>query len=148
MSYLTTSLAARRAARRSPPPAAATADHAVAFIEFARRHGDFALVASRPSLELDDAGSAGPRAWRCRRRARPRPRAAHAERFLTGQALADAVVREAARAAPQEIDPADDLHATAHYRRRLAAALVEDAARAAARPRKDRDAGEVRVRSR
>jgi CO/xanthine dehydrogenase FAD-binding subunit len=55
------------------------------------------------------------------------------ERALTGQVLVDAVITEAAEAAAKEIDPHTDLHASAHYRRRLAAVLVEDALREVAR---------------
>lgn len=58
-------------------------------------------------------------------------RAVQAERCLTGGVITDAVVREASETAAKEIDPQSDLHATSHYRRRLAAVLVEDAVRQA-----------------
>ena len=136
VSFLTTSLAPDEVLveLRLPRPSPATR---VAFTELSRRHGDFALVGVAAALEIDDAGTC--------RSARlalcgvgPGPvRARAAERTLTGQALGDAVVAEAAHAAAQEIDPHTDIHATAHYRRRLAAALVEDAMRAAMGPRRD-----------
>ena len=104
-----------------------------AFAEVSRRHGDFALVGVAAALDIDDAGTClGARLALCG--VGPGPVRAHsAERILTGQSLGDAVVAEAAHAAAQEIEPHTDIHATAHYRRRLAAALVEDAVRAAAR---------------
>jgi carbon-monoxide dehydrogenase medium subunit len=136
VSYLTTSLAADEmlVELRLPTPGPATR---VAFTELSRRHGDFAIAGVAAALEIDQAGTC-----RAARLALcgvgPGPvRARSAERVLTGQALGDAVVAEAAQAAAKEIDPHTDLHATAHYRRRLAAALVEDAVRAAAGPRKE-----------
>jgi CO/xanthine dehydrogenase FAD-binding subunit len=58
-------------------------------------------------------------------------RAVQAERCLAGRVVTDTVIRDAAESAAKEIDPGDDLHATAHYRRKLCAVLVEDAAREA-----------------
>jgi carbon-monoxide dehydrogenase medium subunit len=87
------------------------------FAEFARRHGDFALV-SAAVAEIDGAvrialgGVAGV----------PR-RAVEAERVLTEGGGA----REAGRAASEEIDPTADIHAPAPYRRALAAELVRRA---------------------
>jgi len=136
VSYLTTSLAADEVLveLRLPRPSPTTR---VAFTELSRRHGDFALVGVAAALDVDDAGTCrGARLALCG--VGPGPvRARAAERILTGQALSDAVVTEAAHAAAQEIDPHTDIHATAHYRRRLAAALVEDAVRAALGPRKE-----------
>jgi carbon-monoxide dehydrogenase medium subunit len=108
----------------------------VAFTELSRRHGDFALVGVAAALEVDDAGTCrGARLALCG--VGPGPvRTRAAERILTGEALRDAVLAEACAAAAQEIDPHTDIHATAHYRRRLAAVLVEDAVRAAMTRRK------------
>ena len=133
VSYLTTSLAPDEVLveLRLPRPGPTTR---VAFTEFSRRHGDFAIVGVAAALEVDEA-----RTCRSARLALfgvgPGPvRARAAERVLTGQALADAVITEAAESAAKEIDPHGDLHASAHYRRRLAAVLVEDALRQAGAP--------------
>jgi carbon-monoxide dehydrogenase medium subunit len=113
---------------RLPP---ATASARSAFVEFARRPGDFALVGVALTLEVD-AASTGRAARVVLFGVGPVPvRAAQAERCLTGHVITDAVVREAAQSAAKEIDPQSDLHATSHYRRRLAAVLVEDAVRQA-----------------
>jgi CO/xanthine dehydrogenase FAD-binding subunit len=109
----------------------ATATSRSAFVEFARRPGDFALAGVAVALDVDAADTA--------RAARvtlfgvgPTPvRAVQAERCLTGRAITDNVLREAAQSATREIDPPSDLHATSHYRRRLATVLVEDALRQA-----------------
>jgi len=110
---------------------AATASTRTAFAEFALRHGDFALVAVAVALDVDEA-----RTCRAARVAvvgvgSGPVRAVQAERCFAGRVVTDAVIRDAAANAAKEIDPADDLHATAHYRRRLCAVLVEDAVRQA-----------------
>ena len=92
--------------------------------EFARRHGDFALVAVAVALPDDGEprvvlGGVGDVPVRAR----------EAE-----QVLADRPSRfeEAAHAAAAEIDPGADLHASPDYRRRLAATLVRRALEEAA----------------
>ena len=130
VSYLTTALQPDEVLVEVRLPAAGPGTRS-AFVELARRHGDFALVGVALALELDDA-----RACRTARVALvgvgPGPvRAAQAERCLAGRVVTGVVAREAAECAAKEIDPPADLHATSHYRRRLAAALVEDAIRQA-----------------
>lgn len=87
------------------------------FAEFARRHGDFALVTAVVA-EIDGAvritlGGV----------ASVPQRAAHAEQVIAdgGAALA------AARAAADEIDPTADLHGSAPFRRAIAAEMVRRA---------------------
>jgi carbon-monoxide dehydrogenase medium subunit len=93
------------------------------FHEVARRHGDFALAGAiavlgmrggkieRPRLALFGAG--------------PTPlRLTTAERALAGQSPGAAVFREVADNACRELDAPSDIHATAEYRRRVAAVLV------------------------
>jgi carbon-monoxide dehydrogenase medium subunit len=87
------------------------------FAEFARRHGDFALVTA-VTAELDDAvrivlGGIGPV---------PR-RATAAEAVLAAGGTAG----DAADAAAQEIDPTGDLHGSAAFRRAIAAEMVRRA---------------------
>jgi carbon-monoxide dehydrogenase medium subunit len=89
--------------------------------EFARRHGDFALVAvavalgDEPRVVLGGVGDVP-------------VRAREAEQVLAGGGSAE----EAARAAAEEIEPGHDLHASPDYRRRLAATLVRRAVEEAA----------------
>jgi CO/xanthine dehydrogenase FAD-binding subunit len=126
VSYLTTSLRPDEVLVEirlpRPAPRARTA-----FVELARRHGDFAVVGVALVLDLDDAGACRTvRVALCG--VGPGPvRAVQAERCLAGQVVTAALVREAADIAAKEIDPPGDLHATSHYRRRLTAVLVEDA---------------------
>jgi CO/xanthine dehydrogenase FAD-binding subunit len=130
VSYLTTSLRPDELLVEVRLPSATAATRS-AFVEFARRHGDFALAGVALTLELEEGG-----ACRTARIALfgvgPGPvRAVQAERCLAGRVVSDAVIREAAASAAKEIDPSDDLHATGHYRRHLTTVLVEDAARQA-----------------
>ena len=91
-----------------------------AFVEMARRAGDFALVGVAALITLDGSG-------RCRR-ARvalcgvgPTPiRAGAAEDALVGQAPAGAALDEAAARAAAATSPPSDLHGSAYFRRKLA----------------------------
>ncbi len=53
------------------------------------------------------------------------------ETLLNGHAVDEDLIREAAAAAAQTIDPSEDLHAGAAYRRALVATLFERSLRAA-----------------
>lgn len=98
------------------------------FAEFARRHGDFALVTAvvtgfGDELRVTLGGVA------------PAPVRAHAaEAVLAGGGSA----ADAARAASQEIEPTADLHGSAGFRRAMAAEMVRRAL-AAAQRRRDGD---------
>jgi carbon-monoxide dehydrogenase medium subunit len=54
------------------------------------------------------------------------------EALLNGQKVDDGLIHSSAAAAAQEVDPADDLHADAAYRRGLVATLIERSLRTAA----------------
>jgi carbon-monoxide dehydrogenase medium subunit len=104
------------------------------FEEFARRRGDFALAAVALFYDVDASGRAANAhvgvigACTCPHRL------AQVEAILNGRAIDDATIKAAARAASAAVDPPDDLHADAAYRRGLVATLVERAlTRAAAR---------------
>jgi aerobic carbon-monoxide dehydrogenase medium subunit len=104
-----------------------------AFVEMARRAGDYALVGVAAIVTLDGAG-------RCQR-ARlalcgvgPTPvRARAAEEALTGHAPAGAVLDEAARRAADATSPSGDLHGSAAFRRQLARHFTREAIQMAAR---------------
>ena len=104
-----------------------------AFLEIARRHGDYAQAGVAALLTLDEAGIC--------RRARlvylnlgDVPRVARrAAATLVGNRPSPALLDEVARAAArQEIDPTDDIHATAAYKRHLASVLGRRALQQAA----------------
>jgi carbon-monoxide dehydrogenase medium subunit len=101
-------------------------DHGAAFIEFARRHGDFALVSSAVMLQLDDAGKIARTAVTIGGMGTIPVRAHDAERLLIGQIPGNALFREAAEAC-RRIEAIDDIHAPARYRQHLAAVLTERA---------------------
>jgi CO/xanthine dehydrogenase FAD-binding subunit len=95
-----------------------------AFSELSIRHGDFALVAAAAQIELGEDG-------RCVRAclglggvgATPIAFPGLAER-LAGQQPDDALFDSIAAEAAMETDPWNDLHASADYRRHLAAVLA------------------------
>ncbi len=99
------------------------------FHEVSPRHGDFALVSAAAQIELDDDGM-------CRRAAvavggaSPAPVKVPVD--LVGRKIDAEAVRAAAEEADKVIDPFEDLHASAAYRRRVARVLVERALRDAA----------------
>jgi len=93
------------------------------FAEVARRRGDFALAGACAALTLDAAGV-------CRQArlvifgAGDQPHLARATAGLVGERPSAARLAEAGRAAAGEIDARADLHASAEYRRRVAAGLA------------------------
>ncbi|GLZ49561.1 carbon-monoxide dehydrogenase medium subunit [Actinomycetospora sp. NBRC 106375] len=101
-----------------------------ALTEFARRHGDFAIVDAAVALDVEGSAVRGGRV--VLGGVAPAPvRVPEAEAALAGEAGDDrwAAVADAAVAA---IDPPDDGGTTAAYRRRLTRTLVTDACREAA----------------
>ena len=112
-----------------PGPPASRTGHG--FAEVARRHGDFALAGACTVLALDTAGVC--------RHARlvifgvgDGPYLARATAALVGERPSAAQLAEVGRAAAGEIDARGDLHATAEYRRRVAAGLAARALGSAA----------------
>jgi carbon-monoxide dehydrogenase medium subunit len=104
-----------------------------AFLEIARRAGDFALVGAAALVTVDDAG----RVTRARVAlcgAGPTPiRAREAERVLVGERPEGRVLDEAAEAAARGTDPPSDIHASAAFRRKLARHVGRQAIELAAR---------------
>ena len=115
-------------ARLPLPPAGA----GWGFAEVARRHGDFALAGAAALLGLDGAGRVS-LARLALFGVGPTPvRAAEAETALVGRAPDPASLREAAHAGAAPLRPDGDIHASAEYRRRVAAVLAERVLTAAA----------------
>lgn len=98
-----------------------------AFVELARRYGDFALAGVACTLTLAPDGSiAGCRLVLTGVGGGP-VRAAEAELSLVGQAPSARLFAEAAALVQAEVEPESDLHATAEYRSHLAGVLTERA---------------------
>lgn len=104
--------------------------HGYGFVEFARRHGDFAIVSAAALIELARGGTIA-RAALALGGVGPAPlRLAAVEASLAGKMPADEVWADAA-AACATIEPLDDIHASSAYRRRLAVVMAQRALQAA-----------------
>jgi len=114
------------------PPAPARTG--TAFLELARRHGDYALVGVTAVVTRGaEARVAGSRIVLFSVGEGP-VRATHAEQALAGTTGDAAALRAAADAVQRDIDPSSDIHASSAYRRHLASVLTRRAlARAMAR---------------
>jgi len=95
----------------------------VSFQEVARRHGDFAMVGLAASVTLSDGVISDARLAFAGVSDVP-VRAVGAEDLLTGERPSAELFDEAARRAAGDIDPPADLHGSAEYRKKVAAALV------------------------
>jgi len=91
--------------------------------EFARRSGDFALVAAGVCLDVDGGACRGAGVVVAGVDATPL-RLAEAEAVLIGATLDAATLDAAAEAAGRAIEPGEDIHASARYRRHLTRTLV------------------------
>ena len=100
--------------------------HGHAFVEFARRHGDFAIVSAAVLIEADGAGKItrasvtvgglGPAPLRVRQ----------VEQAIIGNIASDALFRDACESC-RKLDAMGDIHAPASYRQHLAAVLTRRA---------------------
>lgn len=96
--------------------------HGYAFVEFARRHGDFAICSAAALIELNAAGRIA-RASVTIGGVGPAPvRAREVEAAITGQPPSEALFREACESC-RKIEAMSDVHAPADYRQHLAAVL-------------------------
>ena len=112
--------------------------HGWAFVEFARRHGDFAIVACSALIGLDAKGNIVDAALAISGLSHTPVRPAAIERALRGQ-KPDAEAFRAAAAEAEKFDAVADAYVTAAYRKHLARvltyrALEQAAARAAEKP--------------
>jgi aerobic carbon-monoxide dehydrogenase medium subunit len=97
------------------------AGHGYAFVEFARRHGDFAIVSAAALIEENNGkvtraavtlGGMGPAPVR----------ASEVERALIGEAIDEKRLREVCESL-RKLDAIADIHAPASYRQQLATVL-------------------------
>lgn len=96
------------------------------FYEFSRRAGDFAIAMTLAVLRIESGRIAEARIGIGGVEGHPR-RIAEAEALLVGRAPADPAFRAAAEAVSRAVDPLEDLHASADYRRDLVRATTRRA---------------------
>ena len=114
-----------------------SARHGYAFVEFSRRHGDFAIVSAAALIEEDGNGKVT-RASLTLGGLGPAPvRLKDVERALIGETIDDRRLRQICEPLRQ-LDALDDIHAPSSYRQQLATvlsrrALLKAHARIAAR---------------
>ena len=85
--------------------------------EFARRHGDFAIVAAAAAVGRENGACTHARVVVGGVDEVPL-RVEDAEEVLTGSDLGEEAIEEAAQAAARAVDPGSDVHGSAEYRRR------------------------------
>ena len=96
------------------------------FLEVARRHGDYGMVSACVGMRVDDSRVAEIRIGLAGCGPVPvRPRAA--EETLAGAVADGTLARTAGSAVRDVVEPSEDIHASAEYRRALAGVLVERA---------------------
>jgi len=110
-------------------------DRRWAFREFAQRQGDFALAGIVLFYDEDQDGRARNAHVGVIGACNRPHRLIEVETLLNGHQVDDGLIRQAAATAAQAVDPPEDLHAGAAYRRGLVATLVERGLRAAAQKR-------------
>jgi carbon-monoxide dehydrogenase medium subunit len=102
-----------------------------AFEEFSRRRGDFALAGVALFFDVEDERVRDPHVAAIGVADRP-VRLAAVEAALAGRRISEENIRAAAAASGDGVEPPDDIHAPADYRRALLAVLTERALRRAA----------------
>ncbi len=104
-----------------------------AFVEVARRHGDYALVGVGAEVVLEEGGACAAARIALLSVGDVPVLATNAMASLAGRVPNAAAIEEAARtAAERDIDPPADIHASAAYRRHLTRVLVGRALHTAA----------------
>lgn len=102
-----------------------------AFVEVARRHGDYAMCGLAAAVTLDGDGRVS-RARAAYISVAPTPLVLDLTEPVRGQRVDAADWAAAADLARERVDPEGDIHATADYRRHLAGVLTRRALREAA----------------
>jgi carbon-monoxide dehydrogenase medium subunit len=100
--------------------------HGHAFVEIARRHGDFAVCAVAVMLEKNAGGAIARASITVAGLDAAPVRVTAAEQALLGQAPSDALFRDASECC-RALDAVGDVHAPAAYRQHLAAVLAKRA---------------------
>lgn len=96
--------------------------HGYAFVEFARRHGDFAIVSAAVLIEEDSNGKVT-RASVTLGGMGPAPvRASEVERALIGETIEEKRLRDICESL-RKLDAIEDIHAPTSYRQQLATVL-------------------------
>jgi len=104
--------------------------HGYAFVEFARRHGDFAIVSAAALLTEDGSGKITRASVTLGGMGAAPIRATEVEKALVGNAPDDKLLREACETC-RKFDAVEDIHAPASYRQQLATVLSRRALEAA-----------------
>jgi carbon-monoxide dehydrogenase medium subunit len=103
-----------------------------AFQEFARRRGDFAMAAAAVFYDQDESGKAKNAHIGVIGIADRPLRLAAVEDVINGRVVDEITIAAADAATSAAVDPQDDIHASAAYRRSLVGTMVERALRHAA----------------
>jgi carbon-monoxide dehydrogenase medium subunit len=98
------------------------ADHGYAFVEFARRHGDFAITSAAVLIESDGAGRLSRVSVTIGGMGTAPVRAREVEQAIIGQTPTGELFRAACESC-RKLEAIDDVHAPASYRQHLAAVL-------------------------
>jgi aerobic carbon-monoxide dehydrogenase medium subunit len=101
------------------------------FQEFARRRGDFAMAGAAVFYDTDAAGKAANAHVGVIGVADRPLRLPDVEAVLNGHVVDEATIARAEQAAAQSVEPTDDIHASAAYRRALTGTMVERALKSA-----------------
>jgi carbon-monoxide dehydrogenase medium subunit len=96
--------------------------HSYAFIEFSRRHGDFAITSAATLIEADAAGKLSRASVTIGGMGTAPVRARELEQALLGAVPSKELFREACESC-RKLEAIDDVHAPASYRQHLAAVL-------------------------
>jgi carbon-monoxide dehydrogenase medium subunit len=99
-----------------------SARHSYAFIEFSRRHGDFAITSAAVLIEADAAGKLSRVSVTIGGMGTAPVRAREVEQALLGAVPGKELFREACESC-RKLEAIDDVHAPASYRQHLAAVL-------------------------
>lgn len=96
------------------------------FYEFARRHGDFAVIAAVVALNQEGDSIAEARVAIAGAGDRPL-RVTEAEEAISGEPLTEEMARRAGEIAGEVVEPLEDIHGSSAYRKKLVEVAVERA---------------------
>jgi carbon-monoxide dehydrogenase medium subunit len=99
-----------------------TPQHSYAFIEFSRRHGDFAITSAAVLIEADGGGKITRASVTIGGMGTVPRRATEVEQAIVGQVPSGTLFRDACESC-RKLEAIDDIHAPASYRQHLAAVL-------------------------